>query len=114
MNWPQVTVFIFTIRVSQCRGFVSCVHVGELLLKQDRREEAAAVYRRLQERNPENWTYYQGLEKALKPGESFSSNPDAPSPSDHNGSAAGCLHFLFFYFFSPDFIFFTLGLFFSL
>ncbi|XP_075872660.1 N-alpha-acetyltransferase 15, NatA auxiliary subunit-like [Nelusetta ayraudi] len=41
---------------------------GDLLLKQDRHEEACQVYRRLQERNPENWAYYQGLEKALKPG----------------------------------------------
>ncbi|XP_029918006.1 N-alpha-acetyltransferase 15, NatA auxiliary subunit a [Myripristis murdjan] len=39
---------------------------GELLLKLDRHEEASEVYRRLQERNPENWAYYQGLEKALK------------------------------------------------
>uniref|UniRef100_A0A6Q2YI17 N(alpha)-acetyltransferase 15, NatA auxiliary subunit a n=1 Tax=Esox lucius TaxID=8010 RepID=A0A6Q2YI17_ESOLU len=41
---------------------------GELLLKLDRLEDATEVYRRLQERNPENWSYYQGLEKALKPG----------------------------------------------
>ncbi|XP_048031865.1 N-alpha-acetyltransferase 15, NatA auxiliary subunit a [Megalobrama amblycephala] len=40
---------------------------GELLLKLDRASEAAEVYRRLLERNPENWSYYQGLEKALKP-----------------------------------------------
>uniref|UniRef100_A0A672YZP5 N-alpha-acetyltransferase 15, NatA auxiliary subunit n=1 Tax=Sphaeramia orbicularis TaxID=375764 RepID=A0A672YZP5_9TELE len=40
---------------------------GELLLKLQRPEEALEVYRRLQERNPENWAYYQGLEKALKP-----------------------------------------------
>uniref|UniRef100_A0A8C4E5N9 N-alpha-acetyltransferase 15, NatA auxiliary subunit a n=1 Tax=Dicentrarchus labrax TaxID=13489 RepID=A0A8C4E5N9_DICLA len=38
---------------------------GELLLKLDRPEEASEVYRRLQERNPENWAYYQGLEKAF-------------------------------------------------
>ncbi|KAL7886236.1 hypothetical protein AOLI_G00065310 [Acnodon oligacanthus] len=41
---------------------------GELLLKLDRSDEANEVYRRLQERNPENWSYYQGLESALKPG----------------------------------------------
>ncbi|XP_074530472.1 N-alpha-acetyltransferase 15, NatA auxiliary subunit a [Halichoeres trimaculatus] len=41
---------------------------GELLLKLERPEEACEVYKRLQERNPENWAYYQGLEKALKPG----------------------------------------------
>ncbi|KAM9850274.1 N-alpha-acetyltransferase 15, NatA auxiliary subunit-like [Aulostomus maculatus] len=41
---------------------------GELLLKLERPEEALEVYRKLQERNPENWAYYQGLEKALKPG----------------------------------------------
>ncbi|KAK3573248.1 hypothetical protein QTP86_015767 [Hemibagrus guttatus] len=40
---------------------------GELLLSLGRFEEAADVYRRLQERNPENWSYYHGLEKALKP-----------------------------------------------
>uniref|UniRef100_A0A6Q2WQ85 N(alpha)-acetyltransferase 15, NatA auxiliary subunit a n=1 Tax=Esox lucius TaxID=8010 RepID=A0A6Q2WQ85_ESOLU len=40
---------------------------GEILLKLDRSEEATEVYRQLQERNPENWAYYQGLEKALKP-----------------------------------------------
>uniref|UniRef100_A0A674AS01 N-alpha-acetyltransferase 15, NatA auxiliary subunit a n=1 Tax=Salmo trutta TaxID=8032 RepID=A0A674AS01_SALTR len=40
---------------------------GELLLQLDRSEEATEVYRQLQERNPENWAYYQGLEKALKP-----------------------------------------------
>ncbi|XP_074849390.1 N-alpha-acetyltransferase 15, NatA auxiliary subunit isoform X2 [Carettochelys insculpta] len=40
---------------------------GELLLQLCRLEEAAEVYRGLQERNPENWAYYKGLEKALKP-----------------------------------------------
>ncbi|XP_052006048.1 N-alpha-acetyltransferase 15, NatA auxiliary subunit a [Xyrauchen texanus] len=40
---------------------------GELLLKLDRAGEATEVYQRLLERNPENWSYYQGLEKALKP-----------------------------------------------
>ncbi|XP_042625969.1 N-alpha-acetyltransferase 15, NatA auxiliary subunit-like [Cyprinus carpio] len=39
---------------------------GELLLKLDRAGEATEVYHRLLERNPENWSYYQGLEKALK------------------------------------------------
>ncbi|XP_061100999.1 N-alpha-acetyltransferase 15, NatA auxiliary subunit b [Conger conger] len=41
---------------------------GELLLNLERLEEANEVYHRLQERNPENWSYYHGLEKALKPG----------------------------------------------
>uniref|UniRef100_A0A8C6NUE4 N-alpha-acetyltransferase 15, NatA auxiliary subunit n=1 Tax=Nothobranchius furzeri TaxID=105023 RepID=A0A8C6NUE4_NOTFU len=41
---------------------------GEVLLKLERLDEAADVYKRLQERNPENWSYYYGLEKALKPG----------------------------------------------
>ncbi|XP_033829378.1 N-alpha-acetyltransferase 15, NatA auxiliary subunit-like [Periophthalmus magnuspinnatus] len=41
---------------------------GELLLKLDRPEEALEVYSRLQERNPENWAYYQGIEKSLNPG----------------------------------------------
>lgn len=45
-----------------------CGCVGELLLSLERFEEAADVYRRLQERNPENWSYYHGLEKSLKPG----------------------------------------------
>ncbi|KAI7801738.1 N-alpha-acetyltransferase 15, NatA auxiliary subunit a [Triplophysa rosa] len=39
---------------------------GELLLRLDRAGEATEVYHRLLERNPENWSYYQGLEKALK------------------------------------------------
>ncbi|TWW55875.1 N-alpha-acetyltransferase 15 [Takifugu flavidus] len=43
---------------------------GELFLKLERPEEAAVVYRRLLERNPENWAYYHGLEKALKPNSS--------------------------------------------
>lgn len=43
-------------------------NVGELLLKLERPSEATEVYRHLQERNPENWSYYQGLESALKPG----------------------------------------------
>lgn len=37
----------------------------------ERPEEAAVIYRRLQERNPENCAYYQGLEKALKPSECY-------------------------------------------
>ncbi|KAB5570955.1 hypothetical protein PHYPO_G00219410 [Pangasianodon hypophthalmus] len=41
---------------------------GELLLELDRASEATEVYHHLQERNPENWSYYQGLERALKPG----------------------------------------------
>ncbi|XP_030638927.1 N-alpha-acetyltransferase 15, NatA auxiliary subunit a [Chanos chanos] len=40
---------------------------GELFLKLDRSAEAAEVYQNLLERNPENWSYYQGLERALKP-----------------------------------------------
>lgn len=45
---------------------ISCA-AGELLLKLGRLEEATEVYHCLQERNPENWSYYHGLEKALKP-----------------------------------------------
>lgn len=41
------------------------------MLKLERPEEASEVYRRLQERNPENWAYYQGLEKAFQPGEHY-------------------------------------------
>lgn len=55
------------MKISYCTN--DCVCVGELLLKLERPEEASEVYRRLQERNPENWAYYQGLEKALKAGE---------------------------------------------
>ncbi|XP_042173280.1 N-alpha-acetyltransferase 15, NatA auxiliary subunit-like isoform X1 [Oncorhynchus tshawytscha] len=40
---------------------------GELFLNLDRLDEATAVYRCVQERDPENWSYYHGLEKALKP-----------------------------------------------
>uniref|UniRef100_A0A8C9YUD4 N-alpha-acetyltransferase 15, NatA auxiliary subunit n=1 Tax=Sander lucioperca TaxID=283035 RepID=A0A8C9YUD4_SANLU len=47
----------------------SCVSIGEVLLKLERLDEATEVYRRLQERNPENWAYYRGLENALKPKE---------------------------------------------
>lgn len=43
------------------------VPIGELLLKLERLDEATEVYHRLQERNPENWSYYHGLENALKP-----------------------------------------------
>ncbi|MEQ2181460.1 hypothetical protein GOODEAATRI_011852 [Goodea atripinnis] len=46
---------------------------GELLLKLERLSEATEVYRRLQERNPENWSYYHGLEKALKPSRTLDS-----------------------------------------
>ncbi|MGH0144530.1 UNVERIFIED_CONTAM: hypothetical protein FKN15_045627 [Acipenser sinensis] len=56
---------------------------GELLLKLDRMEEATLVYRRLQERNPENWSYYHGLEKALKPADfrlSWAKRPTKFSP----------------------------------
>ena len=42
--------------------------IGELLLRLERMEEATKVYRHLQERNPENWCYYHGLEKSLKAG----------------------------------------------
>uniref|UniRef100_A0A8C2WJU4 N-alpha-acetyltransferase 15, NatA auxiliary subunit n=1 Tax=Cyclopterus lumpus TaxID=8103 RepID=A0A8C2WJU4_CYCLU len=42
---------------------------GELLLKLERLDDATEVYRRLQERNPENWSYYRGLENAQKPEE---------------------------------------------
>lgn len=50
---------------------VSSSSAGELLLKLERLDEATEVYRRLQERNPENWSYYHGLENALKPGGSL-------------------------------------------
>ena len=34
-----------------------------------RTEEAVALYKELLERNPENWSYYQCLEEALRPGQ---------------------------------------------
>ncbi|KAJ8349979.1 hypothetical protein SKAU_G00251090 [Synaphobranchus kaupii] len=40
---------------------------GEMLLKLGRLEEAAIAYRILIDRNAENWSYYEGLEKALQP-----------------------------------------------
>ncbi|KAM8939478.1 N-alpha-acetyltransferase 15, NatA auxiliary subunit [Pelodytes ibericus] len=40
---------------------------GDLLLRLGRLEEAEEVYRELQDRSPENWAYYKGLENALKP-----------------------------------------------
>lgn len=57
-----VDVFNFSLTASTL-----VMSVGELLLKLERFEEATEVYQRLQERNPENWSYYHGLEKALKP-----------------------------------------------
>lgn len=56
--------FIMRATYSELR---SRVLAGELLLKLERLDEATEVYQRLQERNPENWSYYHGLEKALKP-----------------------------------------------
>lgn len=44
------------------------ISTGELLLNLECMEEAGEVYRQLLERNPENWSYYRGLEKALSPG----------------------------------------------
>lgn len=40
---------------------------GDLLLRLGRLDESADVYRGLLDRSPENWAYYKGLEKALKP-----------------------------------------------
>lgn len=40
---------------------------GEMLLKLGKLTEAAGVYRHLIDRNTENWSYYAGLEKALRP-----------------------------------------------
>lgn len=39
---------------------------AEILLKLGRNEEAAAIYRDLINRNPENWAYYKGYEEASK------------------------------------------------
>ncbi|KAM4699074.1 N-alpha-acetyltransferase 16, NatA auxiliary subunit [Discoglossus pictus] len=40
---------------------------GEMFLKLGRLKEAAEIYQKLVDRNPENWKYYENLEKALKP-----------------------------------------------
>ena len=49
----------------------SCVFfAASLLMKLDRKEEAAQLYRELLERNPENWFYYSGLEQACDLSES--------------------------------------------
>lgn len=58
---------IFLGLLSRFNSVCAHVSVGELLLKLERLDEATEVYRRLLERNPENWSYYHGLEKALKP-----------------------------------------------
>ncbi|XP_063282034.1 N-alpha-acetyltransferase 16, NatA auxiliary subunit [Pelobates fuscus] len=41
---------------------------GEMYLTLGRLEEAVEVYKELIDRNPENWKYYENLEKALQPG----------------------------------------------
>ncbi|KAM8977502.1 LOW QUALITY PROTEIN: N-alpha-acetyltransferase 16, NatA auxiliary subunit [Pelodytes ibericus] len=41
--------------------------VGEMFLCLGRLKEPAEVYRDLTDRNPENWNYYEHLEKALEP-----------------------------------------------
>lgn len=69
LNWIQ-KCFIW----NQLSSGLSCICVsplGELLLKLERLDEATDVYHRMQERNPENWLYYHGLEKALKPSKMF-------------------------------------------
>ncbi|XP_054829729.1 N-alpha-acetyltransferase 16, NatA auxiliary subunit [Eublepharis macularius] len=40
---------------------------GEMLLKLGRLKEASEAYRELIDRNAENWSYYEGLERALQP-----------------------------------------------
>lgn len=64
---PSVPMLLWLINLSN----TNTVCAGELLLKLERPEEASEVYTRLQERNPENWAYYQGLENAFKPGEHY-------------------------------------------
>uniref|UniRef100_A0A8C3FKE5 N-alpha-acetyltransferase 16, NatA auxiliary subunit n=1 Tax=Chrysemys picta bellii TaxID=8478 RepID=A0A8C3FKE5_CHRPI len=44
---------------------------GEMLLKLGRLKEAGEIYKELIDRNAENWYYYEGLEKALQPSETF-------------------------------------------
>lgn len=43
--------------------------IAELLLQKEKNGLAGDVYRGLINRNPENWAYYTGLEKATKPSE---------------------------------------------
>ena len=38
---------------------------AEIFLKLSRQKEAAAIYRDLINRNPENWAYYRGYEEAM-------------------------------------------------
>ena len=45
------------------------IHTAELLLQKEKNSMAGDVYRGLINRNPENWAYYSGLEKAIKPGD---------------------------------------------
>ena len=40
---------------------------AQYYLDLEENEKAASIYWDLLERNPENWAYYKGLEKALKP-----------------------------------------------
>ncbi|XP_048773371.1 N-alpha-acetyltransferase 15, NatA auxiliary subunit-like isoform X2 [Ostrea edulis] len=40
---------------------------AELLIQKEKYAAAADMYRSLMNRNPENWSYYAGLEKAIKP-----------------------------------------------
>nr|XP_033795329.1 N-alpha-acetyltransferase 15, NatA auxiliary subunit isoform X2 [Geotrypetes seraphini] len=58
---------LFTYEKQICDKLAVEETKGELFLRLGRLEEATDVYRRLQERSPENWAYYKGLEKALKP-----------------------------------------------
>lgn len=48
--------------------FLFLFFLGDLLLHLGRYEDASDVYQALQERSPENWSYYKGLENAMKPG----------------------------------------------
>ena len=41
---------------------------AEIFLKLGRQKEAAAIYRDLINRNPENWAYYRGYEEAMSLG----------------------------------------------
>lgn len=71
-SWPGGSIGIICARLTLiCAG----CSPGEMLLKLGRLEEAARAYRILIDRNAENWSYYEGLEKALQPCEPVFCSP---------------------------------------
>ena len=62
-HWINDSVWIIFVGV-----FLSCFS-ARLLLELKNAPEAAQIYRDLLERNPENTSYYRGLQTALSPGD---------------------------------------------